>query len=393
MLKQNFYFLGQAPCSKSLLNRALIVKSYFPDFKIHGTSQCEDIRIMTQAILDIQNHKTTFYCGLSATALRFLAVRMSRKKGQFTFTGEASLFKRPFKELQLFLSQLSVKTTITKTSFIVISDGWRFQGDSIHIASQTTSQQASAFLLNAWDLDQDLYICLDPQGVSYSYIQMSIKFLQNLGMIIKQQAHEVFIPKKQTLNTRFYTVEQDKSCLFALASFAALTGTSIFLNWDKTSLQPDHIFPVFLKQMGVTVEHQKTKLLISKSENLKAISVNLNTCPDIFPLLACLCAKAQGKSVLSGLKQQGFKESHRLHKIQELLKYCGIKSDIQHEECHIYGKKNWPEVCNFQYDVAQDHRMVMAAELLAFTNTPISICGKQHVNKSFPEFYNMIYNK
>ena len=80
----SFYFLGQGPLSKSLLNRALIVKSWFPEFNIEGSSDCDDIKIMESAIHSLDSKKE-FDCGLSGTAFRFLVLRLSRKKGNFFF--------------------------------------------------------------------------------------------------------------------------------------------------------------------------------------------------------------------------------------------------------------------------------------------------------------------
>ena len=41
------------------------------------------------------------------------------------------------------------------------------------------------------------------------------------------------------------------------------------------------------------------------------------------------------------------------------------------------------------FDTAKDHRMVMAGELIASLNVPITVQGKKSVNKSFPEFYHL----
>ena len=72
---------------------------------------------MTKALQDFQENKTEFYCGLSGTAFRFLAIRLSRQKGEFLLTGEKALFERPIEETKRLLSQLSVSSEITKTGF------------------------------------------------------------------------------------------------------------------------------------------------------------------------------------------------------------------------------------------------------------------------------------
>ena len=388
MSKNDFYFLGKAPFSKSLLNRALIVKSWFPDFLISGTSQCEDILIMTKAVENLQKKK--FFCGLSATAFRFLTVRMSREKGQFLFTGDKALFDRPLKEINTLLSQLSVDVEKTKKGFLISSSGWKAQGDYVNVPSQITSQYASALVLNSWNLKQDLYFSLNKEAVSYPYFKMTLDFVKNLGFVVKGKGREFFIPKGQHLKKNHYSPEQDKSCLFALACFTALKGKAVFLDWEEESLQPDNIFPKILKKMGIQIELKNKQLVISKCENLKPLLFDLKAVPDMFPLLCVLCAKAEGLSELTGLSHLAFKESNRLKKVEELLKLCGIKLTIQKGKCLIYGQKLWPKVSSFVFDTEKDHRMVMAGELIASFGIPITVKGKDFVNKSFPEFYSFI---
>ncbi len=45
-----FAFVGQIPASKSLLNRALLVQSFYPQFQIVGDSDAEDVKVMREAL-------------------------------------------------------------------------------------------------------------------------------------------------------------------------------------------------------------------------------------------------------------------------------------------------------------------------------------------------------
>ena len=389
MTKNEFYFLGRAPFSKSLLNRAWIIKSWFPDFLIQGDSQCEDILIIKKAIEDLKN-KPEFNCGLSGTAFRFLAVRMSRETGQFLFKGQTALLNRPLKEISTLLSQLSVFVEKTDKGFLISSEGWKMQGDYVNTPSQITSQYASALVLNSWNMNQDLYFSLNRNPVSYPYFKMTLDFVKNLGLTVQEKGTEFFIPQGQSLKLWDYTPEQDKSCLFALACFAVLKGQACFLDWEDNSLQPDNIFPKILKDMGIQVETRNTQLIISKCENLKPLNINLKDTPDLFPLLCVLCAKAEGASELTGLSHLAFKESNRLEKTKELLDLCGISIQIQDNRCLIQGKKIWPEISPSVFNTEKDHRMAMAGELIASLGVPITVKGKDSVNKSFPEFYSFI---
>ncbi|MDE0092340.1 MAG: hypothetical protein OXN83_03530, partial [Oligoflexia bacterium] len=232
MFEKSFHFIGKAPLSKSLLNRALIIKSWYPHFVIHGSSLCEDILIMESAVANLRQKKE-FDCGLSGTAFRFLAVRLSREKGEFILKTDKALLGRPLGEVSSLLSQLSVSIQKTNQAYLISSEGWKLQGDCIYVPSQITSQWASALLLNSWHFNQDLYFVLNKSAVSYPYFEMTLSFVRSLGLVVQQKGDEFFIPKKQSLKIAEYHPEQDKSCLFALACFAVLNGQAVFLDWEE----------------------------------------------------------------------------------------------------------------------------------------------------------------
>ena len=76
-----FAFLGKLPASKSMLNRLLLVQSYFPDFQIRGTSLAADVVHMRAALSGLHDG-STIDCGSAGTVLRFMALRASRQPGE-----------------------------------------------------------------------------------------------------------------------------------------------------------------------------------------------------------------------------------------------------------------------------------------------------------------------
>ena len=391
MENKDFYFVGKGPLSKSLLNRALIVKSLFPDFLIRGGSDCQDIQIMTEAVKSFPQ-SFTYHCGLSGSALRFLALRFSRERGKFLLTGKSALLDRPFYELPILLNQLSVDVKELKgQGWLIDSKGWIPQGDSVHVPCGISSQYASALLLSGWDLDRDLYFSLSRNPVSFSYFKMTLDFVRYLGMKVEGEEMEYRIPAKQRLKIFSYTPEQDKSSLFALAAFAAIKGKCLFKPWEADSLQPDNIFPDVLNALGVEVKEEGNLLKIQGGVPLKSIDFDLRNCPDLFPVLSVLCARAKGTSCLSNVRNQAFKESHRLNKVCELLDLSGIETKKRGDDFLIFGKGESFSRNIFQFDCSKDHRMAMAAALMKEYGQNIRLIGKEAVNKSFPDFFQFIF--
>lgn len=383
-------FLGKGPGSKSLLNRAWIVKSYYPDFQIIGSSSCDDSAVIEQAVKNLNEGKEIF-CGGSASALRFMALRAGRKKGCHTLTGLKSLFARPHHSLIKILNQLGVTVRILENSIVIQSEGWRAQGDSLAVPVDISSQFASAVFLNGWNLEKDLFISLEGNPVSLSYLNMTLSFLKDMGLSIEGKFPEFRILKNSCIAQSSCTVEPDMSSLFTLSCFAGLRGRAVFTPWKEQSLQPDSIFPDVLQQMGIPVERTHLSLKVSSASELKPISIHLGSNPDMFPCLAVLCCLAQGESRLYGAPHLVFKESSRIEQTAYLIQKMGRECMVMEDGVGIKGicSQKTREVINF--DPKEDHRMAMAGALALYAGFKVEIKHPSCVNKSFPNFWDIVF--
>ncbi len=387
----SFSYIGQGPYSKSLINRAYLVQSYFSDFNVIGESRCEDAQVMRQALHHFKSNQNNIFCGSSATAFRFMALRVSRQKGEYILSGTSSLLQRPHQHLVQILTQLGVKAQFQNDQTLSIqSQGWRLQGDAITFSSDVSSQFASALLMNSFGFNEDVFISLEGPPVSLAYLEMTVSFLKKIGVNIKGKFPEFIVPASQMIHTKSYEIEPDMSCLFALACFASLSGKAIFTSWCENSIQPDSVFPSLLSRMGVSVETKGQSLIISSTQNKKSLNADLSRNPDLFPSLAVLCALSEGESFLYNIPHLKFKESDRLHLTVELLQKIGRTTECTSSGLKIIGDTKDGRGQEIDFDPKKDHRMAMAAALLHYANFKMKIKNLDCVNKSFPEFWNII---
>lgn len=371
------------------MNRALIAQSYEPQLKLVGDSTCNDVLFLKKSLRAL-GRSSILDCGEGGTTLRFLAFRVSRIPGQFLLKGTPRLLSRPQKEIQVILNQLGVQVNFEKQGVRIQSQGWQNPGRPIKVHAKDSSQFLSALFLNAWDLDFDLRIQLVGKVTSLGYFKMTLKLLKELGFKYSRRGEIFRISREQKIKAKKLNVEPDLSSLFSVASLAAISGGARFKDFPQNSLQPDRAFVGIFKKMGVACTLQGSTLSVQAAPKLKAVKVNLQDSPDLFPVLAVLCSFAAGKSVLFGAPQLAFKESDRIQKTQELLKKSGVVCKVRKDGIEIHGLSGSSKTRTFRFDPDQDHRLAMAAALLKYYGQDIKISDPDVVQKSFPEFWDYV---
>ncbi len=134
------------------------------------------------------------------------------------------------------------------------------------------------------------------------------------------------------------------------------------------------------------------QLQIQAGKTLKATDIASSEVPtlvDEIPILAVAAAFADGPSVFHGLEELRVKESDRLSKTAELLQLAGAEVSVQGDSLRIAGRLR--EVKGFTYDSVGDHRLAMAAAVMARqSKKPCCILDSECVGVSFPDFYEVL---
>lgn len=371
--------------SKSMLNRLLIMGSFSHNLPTVN-SRANDVVDLHKALEDLTNNQTQFHIRDGGTTLRFLIARLSREDAEFQINADTKLLSRPHEELLQTLSLLGVEVNKTNDCILTKSSGWKTPNKELHLDCSKSSQFASSILLSSINLPFDLNIQLENLDGSFPYFAMTAELLKNSGIQLEYSRSHFSIAKNQTVKS-LPSPEIDLSSAFAIAAMHLSEGCLI-KNFPKQSLQADFYFLDIFRKMGIQFEFINDDLKIfPQNHNLKPINEDLSSCPDLFPVLASICATISQPSTLSGLHSLAFKESNRLSKSIELLSYFGVQC-IEESGClKIQGPLNKEK--NLTFDPAADHRMAMAAAFLKKQGCKINILTPDVVNKSFPDFWKL----
>ena len=385
-----FQFKGRVLQSKSWLNRALVIQYFNPQIILDFSSDSEDVVNLKNAIQGIAG-KSEFKLGAGGTSFRFFAFLISRSPGRWKLQAESRLLERPQAEIKNVLQQLGVAAEFVSDGLWIESNGWQ-PNRRVVCSAEVSSQFVSGLLLSCWNLDFDLEIIIPKPVVSAGYLGLTTDLLKTAGMQMSVEESpddlRIVVLKNQKSELTGLTSELDISSAFTLAAAAVIGGNAEITNWNSNSKQPDLIFQALFKKMDITYRVDGDSFSVSHHEKWNALKVNLGKSPDLFPVLAVLCAFASGVSELSGAAQLKFKESDRLRKTQELLDLIGVKTEILTDGLRIYGGSStiaFSQVIEFDPD--RDHRMAMAAALIRLKGYKISILQPDVVNKSYPSFW------
>lgn len=105
---------------------------------------------------------------------------------------------------------------------------------------------------------------------------------------------------------------------------------------------------------------------------------------DEIPLLAVAAAFAEGETTITGIRELRTKESDRIATTQGLLSAVGVETIARTDGLTV--RSGNPCEASTPVDTHNDHRIAMAAAVLACAAGPIAIDSDKSIDVSFPNF-------
>ncbi|NLJ83072.1 MAG: hypothetical protein GX330_08110 [Bacteroidales bacterium] len=392
----------EVPTSKSISNRLLMLQHTFnPNLNIKQLSTSDDTQLLNDLLFKIKTSNTEEIVEINAqncgTALRFLCAFLCFQKGKYILTGSEAMKNRPIKGLVDAL--LSCGATISYTEKegfppLKITGGNSLViNEIINIDARQSSQFASAILLVLPLFKQDIRLCIQENIASFSYLNMTLTLMQQLGIDIAWKNQKIEYRYTPSAHIRQeITVESDWSAAAYWFVWAALNpDVKISIaNLQKSELQGDSIIEDIVKKCGVEVRYNKEGVFLQKTTDTKPLymDIDASNCLDLVPTFVVLCCGLKIKATIRNVGNLKYKESNRIHALISELKEI---TSIQHIENSLKISSfstNNPSSLHFQtYD---DHRIAMSLALLSGVFPEIYIENPSCVSKSYPTFWENI---
>ena len=326
-------------------------------------------------------------CGNSGTTMRLLTGFVAGKNIYAELYGDASLSSRPMKRVAEPLAMLGADVQTTDGHAPVRVYPKALQGANIHL-SVASAQVKSAVILAGLSADGETSVT-EPV-LSRDHTE---RMLQAMGANIKTQGTTTTITRSN-LKAVDVTVPADISSAAYFMALGALKGKTLCknvgINPTRTGILTafDRLGVKYsLLNRRVSGGEEIADILVEKS-NMRAISLTGESVPamiDELPLVALLCAFADGESYITGAKELRVKESDRIKTTTELIKNLGGECEELPDGFVIKGKKT---LTGGNVDSYLDHRIAMTAAVgMIASQKGGEIKNPECCAISFPDFY------
>lgn len=340
--------------------------------------------------------------GNSGTAARLLMGVSATHPFKTTFSGDASLSKRPMERVMLPLRQMGAQFTARDGGCLPITVSGAASPIPITYESPVASAQVKTAVLLAGLNTPGLTTVIESQPTrDHSERMLSFFGAEVAVEDTPEGGRRITLTGQPELTGHAVTVPGDfSSAAFPmvaalLAPNSRMTLTGVGINPLRTGLLET------LLEMGASIgvenrrnlSGEEVADLVVESSALKGITVPASRAPsmiDEYPALAVAAALADGETRLEGLAELRVKESDRLGAMAKGLAAAGVDVTETEVSLTIRGAgstKTAKPSGGVRIEANLDHRIAMAFLVLGLaTERPITIDDAATIVTSFPGF-------
>ncbi len=392
------------PGSKSLTNRYLVLAALAADVsRLRAPLRSRDTELMAAALRalgtgveDVDGDwivtprgltgGCSVDCGLSGNVMRFLPPLAGLAVGPVRFDGDPAARHRPMAPVLDALRHLGVQVDDDGRGalpFTVHGSG-RVRGGEVTIDASASSQFVSGLLLSAARYDDGLTVHHDGTTVpSLPHIEMTVETLRDAGVVVDDAEPQTWRVEPSEVGALDVQVEPDLSNAAQFLAAALVTGGRVHVpGWPQYTTQGGDLVRDVLDMMGADVVLDRHGLTVSGGGPILPVDVDLHDSSELTPVVAALCALADGPSVIRGVAHIRGHETDRLAALESELTALGAETTATGDGLRIVpGPLRAGRVHTYE-----DHRMVMAAAVLGLAVPGVVVEDPGTVAKTMPEF-------
>ncbi|GHC54001.1 3-phosphoshikimate 1-carboxyvinyltransferase [Neogemmobacter tilapiae] len=414
--------VAEVPGDKSISHRALIFGAMaVGETKITGLLEGQDVldtaRAMQAFGAEVTQHGPGAWsvhgvgvggfrepvdmidCGNSGTGVRLIMGTMATTAITATFTGDASLRKRPMGRVTEPLALFGARAYGRQGGRLPMTLVGAANPVPVRYALPVASAQVkSAVLLAGLNAPGETMV-IEKEPTRDHSERMLLGFGAKLNVERTGEGHVITLTGRPELRPQTVAVPRDpSSAAFPVSAALLVDGSDITVPGVSQNLTRNGLY-LTLVEMGASIEFMNPReeggepvadLRVRFTGDLKGIEVPPERAPsmiDEYPILSVIAANATGKTVMRGVKELRVKESDRIDAMARGLEACGvvIEEDEDTLIVHGLGAGNVPGGATAKTHL--DHRIAMSFLILGMcAKKPVAVDDASPIVTSFPIF-------
>jgi len=402
----------ELPGSKSITNRALILASLAdgPSL-IRRPLRARDTELMAAAlrslgvsVVDAADpspaagsswlvtpgswHGGSIDVGNAGTVMRFVPPVAALAVGDIAFRGDTRARERPITEVLRALRAIGASVTGDRVPFTVHGTG-SVPGGTVQIDASSSSQFISALLLaGARYVDGIEVLHRGAPVPSQPHIDMTVAMLRQAGVVVDTATPDRWAVAPGPVGARDLTVEPDLSNAAPFLAAAMVTGGTVRVSgWPRVTTQAGDALRSLFGEMGGTFSFDDDAL-VATGPGVGAIAgldADLHAVGELAPVVAAVCALANGPSALRGIAHLRLHETDRLAALAAEL--CAMGADVREladglaiHPARLHGAT---------FHTYDDHRLATAAAVLGLVVPGVLVENVATTSKTLPDFVDL----
>ena len=288
-------------------------------------------------------------CGNSGTGVRLIMGTMATTPITATFTGDASLRKRPMGRVTDPLSLFGTRAYGRQGGRLPMTIVGAANPGPVRYALPVASAQVKSAVLLAGLNAPGETVVIEKEPTRDHSERMLLGFGAKLSVEKTREGHVITLTGQPELRPQTVAVPRDpSSAAFPVCAALIVEGSDILVPGVSQNLTRNGLY-LTLVEMGAEIEFQNPReeggepvadLRVRFSGNMTGIEVPPERAPsmiDEYPVLSVVASFATGKTVMRGVKELRVKESDRIDAMARGLEACGVQVEEDEDTLIVHG--------------------------------------------------------
>jgi 3-phosphoshikimate 1-carboxyvinyltransferase len=338
-------------------------------------------------------------CGNSGTGVRLIMGSMATTPITATFTGDASLRKRPMGRVTDPLALFGARAYGRKGGRLPMTVVGAESPVPVRYALPVASAQVKSAILLAGLNAPGQTVVIEREPTRDHSERMLRGFGAEVAVERTAEGHVITLTGQPELRPQTVAVPRDpSSAAFPVCAALVVPGSEVRVPGVSQNPTRNGLY-LTLVEMGadITFENPREEggepvadLLVRFSGAMRGIEVPPERAPsmiDEYPVLSVVAALSEGVTVMRGVKELRVKESDRIDAMARGLRACGVTVEEDEDTMTVHGLGAGAVPGGATVATHLDHRIAMSFLVLGMASRqPVSVDDGSPIVTSFPIF-------